>query len=425
MPLSIKPPPIPPPLCSMCKHKAPMFGKPPKKFTYEEIKSVTDGFARESILAEGGRGLVYRGKLPNGQVVAVKQYKALTAQGASELCSEVEVLSCAQHKNLVMLLGYCIEREWLLVYEFACNGSLDKHLYRPNKEVMSWEHRMKVAIGSARALRYLHEDCRVGCIVHRDFRPRNILLTHDFEPMVGDFGLARWQSDGQKAEETRVIGAIGYLAPEYTQAGIITEKADAYAFGIVLLELLCGVKATEFSRSMDQNFLLELGRWLVERDVANEILDPRLQDSYVENEVMCMVYASSLCLSPNPENRPRMSKVLKILEGDIPQESVNKNGRPGFIYPKQLVNVIYGSDLPAFERGIPALKANNQEAAHWWRNSSNVADILANPPPTKSGGGGGVKGSGGPADGRIDFSGEYREYLEGSLTKFFDGMDKQ
>ncbi|CAN1246673.1 Receptor-like kinase LIP2 [Linum grandiflorum] len=194
MPLSIKPPPIPPPLCSMCKHKAPMFGKPPKKFTYEEIKSVTDGFARESILAEGGRGLVYRGKLPNGQVVAVKQYKALTAQGASELCSEVEVLSCAQHKNLVMLLGYCIEREWLLVYEFACNGSLDKHLYRPNnsnhpesvvgEEVMSWEHRMKVAIGSARALRYLHEDCRVGCIVHRDFRPRNILLTHDFEPMA-------------------------------------------------------------------------------------------------------------------------------------------------------------------------------------------------------------------------------------------------
>ncbi|CAN1765633.1 Putative proline-rich receptor-like protein kinase PERK11 [Linum perenne] len=436
MPLSMKSAPIPPPLCSMCKHKAPVFGKAPKKFTYQEIKSFTDGFSRESIMAEGGRGLVYRGKLPNGQVVAVKQYKSLTSEGASELCSEVEVLSCAQHRNLVMLIGYCVEREWFLVYEFACNGSLDRHLYKPKPsasnhpgsatgneihptgEVMAWEHRMKVAIGAARGLRYLHEDCRVGCIVHRDFRPRNILLTHDFEPMVGDFGLARWQSDGQKAEETRVIGAIGYLAPEYTQAGIITEKADVYAFGVVLLELLCGVKATEFSRSMDQNFLLELGRWLMERDALSEILDQRLQDKYVENEVMCMVFASSLCLSPNPENRPSMSKVLKILEGDIPQQ-------PGFVYPNQLANVIYDSKPPAFSKVFEEqthVAKPKHEAPQWWRNSSNVEEIIANPPPTKSGGGGDNGGGGG--DGRVDFSGEYNEYLQGSLVKFFDGLDK-
>ncbi|CBI28687.3 unnamed protein product, partial [Vitis vinifera] len=258
MSLSIKHPPTPPPLCSVCKHNAPIFGKAPRKFDYKEIIKATDGFSRQNFLAEGGYGAVYRGVLPDGQVVAVKQHKMLSAQGASEFCSEVEVLRCAQHRNLVMLVGYCVEVKWILVYEFACNGSLDKHLYGELKQhLMSWDSRMKVALGAARGLRYLHEDCRVGCIVHRDFRPTNILLTHDFEPMVGDFGLARWQADGQTAEETRVIGAFGYLAPEYTQTGLITEKADVYAFGVVLLELLSGCKATELSRHLGQQLLLD------------------------------------------------------------------------------------------------------------------------------------------------------------------------
>lgn len=127
--LSIKHPLTPPPLCSVCKLNAPHFGKAPRKFSYEEIERATNKFAAENFLAEGGFGPVYRGVLADGQVIAVKQHKFLSAQGASEFCSEIEVLSCAQHKNLVMLVGYCIETEWLLIYEFACNGSLDKHLY--------------------------------------------------------------------------------------------------------------------------------------------------------------------------------------------------------------------------------------------------------------------------------------------------------
>ncbi|KAF3452413.1 hypothetical protein FNV43_RR02846 [Rhamnella rubrinervis] len=185
MSLSIKQPPLPPPLCSVCKHNTPIFGKAPRKFSFKEIERATDGFSSKNFLAQGGYGPVYNGVLPDGQVVAVKQHNKLSAQGASEFCSEVEVLSCAQHRNLVMLVGYCIETEWLLIYEFACNGSLEKHLFGTDvNELMSWHNRMKVAIGAARGLRYLHEDCRVGCIVHRDFRPNNILLTHDFEPMV-------------------------------------------------------------------------------------------------------------------------------------------------------------------------------------------------------------------------------------------------
>lgn len=129
MSISIKQPPTPPPLCSVCKYNAPIFGKPPRKFTYEEIEMATEGFSSANFLAEGGYGPVYRGVMPDGQVVAVKHHKLETAQGASEFCSEVEVLSCAQHRNLVMLVGYCTDPVWLLVYEFACNGSLDKHLY--------------------------------------------------------------------------------------------------------------------------------------------------------------------------------------------------------------------------------------------------------------------------------------------------------
>ncbi|KAF9604822.1 hypothetical protein IFM89_010363 [Coptis chinensis] len=332
MSISIKQPPTPPPLCSVCKYNAPIFGKPPRKFSYKEIEIATDVFSSVNFLAEGGYGPVYRGVMPDGQVVAVKRHKVVSAQGASEFCSEVEVLSCAQHRNLVMLVGYCTEPEWLLVYEFACNESLDSHLYNSSgtggQEVMTWKNRMKVAIGTARGLRYLHEDCRVGCIIHRDLRPKNILLTHDFEPMVGDFGLARLQSDGQSAEETRVIGAFGYLAPEYTQTGLITAKADVYAFGVVLLELLSGLKATDLSRSEERQYLPEWCHTLLEKKMLTEIIDPRLESDYNEQEVESMLRSASLCISPDPERRPGMSKVLRILEGDMPSDIAYQHGEP-------------------------------------------------------------------------------------------------
>ncbi|MBA0693872.1 hypothetical protein Goari_004215, partial [Gossypium aridum] len=126
-----------------------------------------------------------------------------------------------------------------------------------NHDTLQWSARQKIAVGAARGLRYLHEECRVGCIVHRDMRPNNILLTHDFEPLVGDFGLARWQPDGDRGVETRVIGRFGYLAPEYAQSGQITEKADVYSFGVVMVELITGRKAMDISRPKGQQCLTE------------------------------------------------------------------------------------------------------------------------------------------------------------------------
>ncbi|XP_010440811.1 PREDICTED: inactive protein kinase SELMODRAFT_444075-like [Camelina sativa] len=311
-------PPVPPPLCSICQHKTPVFGKPPRFFSYKELELATNGFSRANFLAEGGFGSVHRGVLPEGQIVAVKQHKLASTQGDVEFCSEVEVLSCAQHRNVVMLIGFCIEEgRRLLVYEYICNGSLDSHLYGRHKDALGWPARQKIAVGAARGLRYLHEECRVGCIVHRDMRPNNILITHDYEPLVGDFGLARWQPDGELGVDTRVIGTFGYLAPEYTQSGQITEKADVYSFGVVLIELITGRKAMDIYRPKGQQCLTEWARSLLEEYAVEELVDPRLEKRYSETEVICMIHTASLCIRRDPHLRPRMSQVLRLLEGDI------------------------------------------------------------------------------------------------------------
>ncbi|KAF8096601.1 hypothetical protein N665_0305s0023 [Sinapis alba] len=316
--LSRNAPPGPPPLCSICQHKAPVFGKPPRLFSYAELELATGGFSQANFLAEGGYGSVHRGVLPEGQVVAVKQHRLASSQGDVEFCSEVEVLSCAQHRNVVMLIGFCIEdSRRLLVYEYICNGSLDSHLYGRQRETLEWPARQKIAVGAARGLRYLHEECRVGCIVHRDMRPNNILITHDNEPLVGDFGLARWQPDGELGVETRVIGTFGYLAPEYAQSGQITEKADVYSFGVVLVELVTGRKAIDITMPKGQQCLTEWARPLLEEYAVEELIDPRLGNRFVESEVICMLHAASLCIRRDPHLRPRMSQVLRILEGDM------------------------------------------------------------------------------------------------------------
>ncbi|KAG2280452.1 hypothetical protein Bca52824_051672 [Brassica carinata] len=274
--LSRKSAPGPPPLCSICQHKAPKFGNPPRWFTYDELETATKGFSKGSFLAEGGFGSVHRGTLPGGQIIAVKQYKIASTQGL-ELCTA---------SNVVMLIGLCVEDgKRLLVYEYICNGSLHSHLYGLGKEPLGWSARQKIAVGAARGLRYLHEECRVGCIVHRDMRPNNILLTHDFEPLVGDFGLARWQPEGDKGVETRVIGTFG--------------------------------KAMDIKRPKGQQCLTEWARPLLQKQAIKELLDPRLMNCYSEQEVYCMALCAYLCIRRDPNSRPRMSQVLRMLEGDV------------------------------------------------------------------------------------------------------------
>ncbi|KAG8654701.1 hypothetical protein MANES_05G166700v8 [Manihot esculenta] len=204
---------VPPPLCSLCQHKAPVFGIPPRQFSYKELEEATEGFSDMNFLARGGFGNVYRGILRDGQMVALKLLKSGNSQAGADFDRAVWVLSCAQHRNVVLLVGFCIDgKKRILVYEYICNGSLEFHLHGNKRAPLDLHSKMKIAIGTARGLRYLHEDCRVGCIVHRDMRPNNILVTHDFEPLVADFGLARWHSEWSISTEERVIGTSGYLA---------------------------------------------------------------------------------------------------------------------------------------------------------------------------------------------------------------------
>ncbi|KAL3824435.1 hypothetical protein ACJIZ3_020464 [Penstemon smallii] len=284
----------PPPLCSICQHKAPGFGKPPRWFTYTELELATGGFSQANFLAEGGFGSVHRGVLPDGQAIAVKQHKLASSQGDQEFCSEVEVLSCAQHRNVVTLIGFCIEDgRRLLVYEYICNGSLDSHLYG------------MLSLVPLCFLLSLVEKSDVQSVVCK----------------VGDFGLARWQPDGDTGVETRVIGTFGYLAPEYAQSGQITEKADVYSFGVVLVELVTGRKAVDLNRPKGQQCLTEWARPLLEAYAIDELVDPRIGSNFSDHEVCCMLHAASLCISRDPQARPRMSQVLRILEGDAMDSS--------------------------------------------------------------------------------------------------------
>ncbi|XP_024536162.1 inactive protein kinase SELMODRAFT_444075-like isoform X2 [Selaginella moellendorffii] len=306
------------PLCHLCNNKSPRFGTQPIVFSFSKIEEATNKFSKENLVAEGGFGFVYKGVLSDGQLVAVKQHKLASRQGDREFKAEVEVLSSAQHRNLVTLIGYCTEGgRRILVYEFVCNGSLNKHLSRKNPKPLDWPSRQNIALGAARGLRYLHEECRIGCIVHRDVRPNNILVTHDFTALVGDFGLARWQARGDTAEQTRVIGTIGYVAPEYAETGQITEKADVYSFGLVLLEIITGRPAFDSYQQPGQQHLPDWATPFLAARAAHELLDERIDESSVdEYELINMVTAASLCIQKDPSKRPKMTQVVRYLEGD-------------------------------------------------------------------------------------------------------------
>ncbi|XP_022860279.1 proline-rich receptor-like protein kinase PERK1 [Olea europaea var. sylvestris] len=200
----------------------------------------TDGFSNANLLGQGGFGYVHRGVLPNGKKVAVKQLKSGSGQGEREFQAEVEIISRVHHKHLVSLVGYCITgTQRLLVYEFVPNNTLEFHLHGKGRPTMYWPTRLKIALGAAKGLAYLNEDCHPK-IIHRYIKASNILLDFNFEAKVTDFGLAKFSSDTNTHISTRVMGTFGYLAPKYASSGKLTEKSDVFSFGVMLLELITG-----------------------------------------------------------------------------------------------------------------------------------------------------------------------------------------
>ncbi|RLM61515.1 hypothetical protein C2845_PM14G10430 [Panicum miliaceum] len=291
-----------------------------RAFTYGELAAATDNFRAECLLGEGGFGRVYRGWLESGQVVAVKQLDREGAQGNREFVVEVLMLSLLHHPNLVNLVGYCADGEQrLLVYEYMALGSLADHLLLPAggeqdepQRALSWETRMRVALGAARGLEYLHETANPP-VIYRDLKSSNVLLDDALCPKLSDFGLAKLGPVGDRSP--RVMGTYGYCAPEYVRAGNLTVKTDVYSFGVLLLELVTGRRAVDSSRPPAEQLLVAWARPML-RDGKRyrELADPLLRGDFPERDLKQAVAVAAMCLQDEASARPLMSDTAITLE---------------------------------------------------------------------------------------------------------------
>ncbi|CAN6683905.1 unnamed protein product [Malus baccata var. baccata] len=291
-------------------------GPRPNTFSYAELRAATEDFNPSNKLGEGGYGPVYKGTLSDGRVVAVKQLSAASHQGKSQFVSEIATISGVQHRNLVKLYGCCIEGSHrILVYEYLENNSLDQALFGTSNLHLDWPTRFNILLGTARGLAYLHEESRPR-IVHRDVKASNILLDAKLSPKISDFGLAKLYDDEKTHISTRVAGTIGYVAPEYALFGHLTEKADVFGFGVVVLEILSGRPNSDNNLDPEKIYLLEWVWTLHENDQTLGLVDPRLTE-FDETEVTRLIRAALLCTQGSPMARPSMSRVVAMLFGDI------------------------------------------------------------------------------------------------------------
>ncbi|PHT49503.1 hypothetical protein CQW23_09250 [Capsicum baccatum] len=302
----------------------------PKRFSFSEIKTATNNFS--SKIGRGGFGDVYKGKLSDGRVVAVKCLKNVKG-GDAEFWPEVTIIARMHHLNLVRLWGFCAEKgRRILVYEYVPNGSLGEFLFQKSptvspeeqKPVLDWNIRYRIALGVARAIAYLHEEC-LEWVLHCDIKPENILLGDDFCPKVSDFGLAKLKKKEEMMTISRFRGTPGYVAPEWMKADPITPKADVYSFGLVLLEIVSGSRNFEHHNSKvdsDQWFFPTWAFDKVFKDMnVDDVLDPRIKHSYDSRAnfdlVNRMVKTAMWCIQDRPDARPSMGKVAKMLEGTV------------------------------------------------------------------------------------------------------------
>ncbi|KAL8200639.1 hypothetical protein R6Q57_011978 [Mikania cordata] len=287
-----------------------------RKFQFRELQIATHNFSNKNILGKGGFGHVYKGQLQDGTYVAVKRLKdGGAAGGERQFQTEVEMISLAVHRNLLRLYGFCMTpTEKLLVYPYMSNGSVASRLKA--KPVLDWAIRKKIALGAARGLLYLHEQCDPK-IIHRDVKAANILLDDCCEAVVGDFGLAKLLDHQDSHVTTAVRGTVGHIAPEYLSTGQSSEKTDVFGFGILLLELITGQRALEFGKAANQKgAMLDWVKKIHQEKKLEILIDKDLKKNYDRIELEEIVKVALLCTQYLPGHRPKMSEVVRMLEGD-------------------------------------------------------------------------------------------------------------
>ncbi|GBG70290.1 hypothetical protein CBR_g6417 [Chara braunii] len=288
-------------------------------YTYQDLHTATDGFDNKNVLGEGGYAVVYKGKLDDGSYAAVKYIRNTKGQAEREFRVEVDAISRVQHRHLVRLKGCCADdMHRVLVYEYISNGTLEDHLHkRKDGPALSWKTRIKIALGAAKGLAYLHEESDPK-IIHRDVKSSNILLDDDFNAKMADFGLAKVMKDETSLVNTRIMGTFGYVAPEYASSGLLTEKSDIYSFGVLLLEMVCGRKPIDYHRPPLEVNLLSWVRLMNKRGMLANVLDPRLGRNNVPAESLQRVVNMALrCCDKEISNRPSMGLIARQMEVEM------------------------------------------------------------------------------------------------------------